>query len=68
MLVHFEGFRSCWPTHPTIDLSSDCLFSASARILVSILLTSFTGSLAKISSGSMLAQSASLTVSPACVA
>jgi len=46
--------------HPTIALSSDCLFKASVLIFCSTLLTSCTGSLRKTSSGSTSAQSTSI--------
>lgn len=45
--------------HPTMDLSSDCLFMASALIFCSTLLTSATGNRLNTSSGSISAQSIS---------
>lgn len=45
--------------HPTMLRSSDCLLSASVRILASTRLTSLTGSRRKTSSGSIPAQSRS---------
>ena len=51
-------------THPTIERNSDCLFKASTRILLSTFLTSVTGRRLNTSSGSIPAQSVSLSASP----
>lgn len=60
LLLHLPAAQ----THPTIDLSSDCLLSASDLIFASTFFTSPTGSLLNTSSGSSPLQSVSPSGTP----